>query len=98
MFHFEISDLPGHMVAITSTCTMKLERFDEIRTRSKCNFENELLEMGSQLLTLRDIYCDRISYLGKIVIVWENYVMRNHGHIQNCMCYSLVTILRGKSF
>ena len=46
----EMSDLPGRSVAITSTCTTKLECFDEIRTRGKCNFENEYLEMVSQLL------------------------------------------------
>ena len=32
-------------VAITSTCTMKLERFDKFGIHSKCNFENKLLEM-----------------------------------------------------
>ena len=37
----EKADFPGPSVAITSTYTMKLERFDEIRTRGKRNFENE---------------------------------------------------------
>ena len=46
----EISDLPGHSVAITSTCKAKQERFDEIRTHGKYNFENKFLEMVSQLL------------------------------------------------
>ena len=45
----EMTDLPGHSVAITSTCTTKLERFDEIRTHGKYNFKNELLEMIYQL-------------------------------------------------
>ena len=40
-----LADLPGHSVATTSTCTKKLEPFDEIRTRGKINFENEFLEM-----------------------------------------------------
>ena len=30
-----LADLPGHSVATTSTCMMKLKRFDEIRTRGK---------------------------------------------------------------
>ena len=45
-----MDDLPGHLVAITSTCTMKLERFDEIGIRDKRSFENEFLEMTFQLL------------------------------------------------
>ena len=45
-----LADLPGRSVATTSTCTTKLERFDEIRTRSKSNFENEFLEMVFQFL------------------------------------------------
>ena len=52
----EMTDLPGRSVAITSTCTMKLERFDEIRTRGKYNFENEFLETVSQLLGRIIIY------------------------------------------
>ena len=52
----EMADLPDRSVAITSTCTMKLEHFDEIRTRGKCNFESELLEMVSQLLEETIIY------------------------------------------
>ena len=40
-----MADLPGRSVAIISTCTMKLEHFDEIRTRGKSNFENKFLEM-----------------------------------------------------
>ena len=36
-----MADLPGYLVAITSMCTTKLERFDEIRTWGKRNFENE---------------------------------------------------------
>ena len=46
----EMADLPGSSGAITSTCTAKLEYFDKIRTRGKRNFENELLELVSQLL------------------------------------------------
>ena len=38
-------DLPGHSVAITSTCTTKLERFDEIGTQDKRNFESKFFEM-----------------------------------------------------
>ena len=37
----EMADLPGCSVAITSRCTTKLERFDEVRTHGKHNFENE---------------------------------------------------------
>ena len=39
-----LADLPGRSVATTSTYTTKLERFDEIRTCGKCNFDNEFLE------------------------------------------------------
>ena len=46
----EMADLPGCSVAITSICTTKLERFDEIRTRDECNLENKFLEMVFQLL------------------------------------------------
>ena len=45
-----MADLPGHLVAITSTCTMKLERFDEIGIRDKRNLQNKFLEMVFQLL------------------------------------------------
>ena len=45
-----LADLPGHLIAATTTCTTKLERFDEIRTRGKSNFKNEILEMDFQLL------------------------------------------------
>ena len=38
----EMDDLPGHLVAITSTYTTKLERFDEIGTSGKRNFEKNL--------------------------------------------------------
>ena len=38
-------DLSGHLVAITSTCTTKLERFDEIGIQDKRNFKRKLLEM-----------------------------------------------------
>ena len=37
-------------VAITSTCTTKLERFDEIGTQGKRNFEPESSEMIGQFL------------------------------------------------
>ena len=40
-----MADLPGHSVAITSVCAMKLERFDEIGIRGKRNFANERLEI-----------------------------------------------------
>ena len=45
-----LADSPGRLVATTSTCTAKLERFDEIGTHGKSNFENEFLEMVFQLL------------------------------------------------
>ena len=45
-----LADLPGRLVATTSTCTTKLQRFDEIRTRGNRNWENEFLEMVFQLL------------------------------------------------
>ena len=51
-----LADLPGRLIATTSTYTTKLERFDEIRTRGKSNFENELLEMVFQLLEEINIY------------------------------------------
>ena len=40
-----LADLPGRSVVSTSMYTMKLERFDEIRTDGKSYLENELLEM-----------------------------------------------------
>ena len=46
----ETADLPGHSVPITSTCTTKLERLDEIRTCGKSNLENKFLDTVSQLL------------------------------------------------
>ena len=51
-----LADLPGRSVNTTSTCTTKLERFDEIRTRSKSFFKNEFLEMVFQLLEKIIIY------------------------------------------
>ena len=52
----EMADLPGRSVAITSTCTMKLEHYDEIRTCHKCNFETKFLEIIFQLLEQIIIY------------------------------------------
>ena len=49
-------DLLGLLVATTNMCTTKLDRFDEIRTQSKCNFKNEFLEMFFQLLEEIIIY------------------------------------------
>ena len=49
-------DLPGCSVAITSTCMIKLEGFDEIRTCGKRNFEKEFLEMVFQILEEVMIY------------------------------------------
>ena len=40
-----LADLPGRSVATTSTYMTKLERFDEIKTRGKSNFENKFLEI-----------------------------------------------------
>ena len=40
----EMANLLGCSVAITTMCTTKLERFDEIRTHGKRNFENEFLD------------------------------------------------------
>ena len=51
-----MADLPGHSVAITVTCTMKWERFDEIGTLGKRNFENEVLEVVSRVLEELIIY------------------------------------------
>ena len=51
-----LADLPGRSVATTSTCTTKLQSFDEIRTHSKSNFENEVLEMLFYLLQEIIIY------------------------------------------
>ena len=48
--------LPGHLVAITDMYTTKLERFDEIGTHGKCNFENKFLEMVFQSLEEIIIY------------------------------------------
>ena len=57
----DLADLPGHSVAITSTCTTKLERFDEIGTRGNRNFENEFSEMVFQILeeiiSINEISC-----------------------------------------
>ena len=52
----EMADLPSRSVAITSTCTAKLERFGEIKTHGKCDLEKELLEMVSQPLEEIIIY------------------------------------------
>ena len=38
-----LADLPGRSVTTTSTCTMKLECFNKIRTHGKINFENKFL-------------------------------------------------------
>ena len=53
-----LADLPGRLVATctTSTCTMKLERFDKNRTRGKSNFKNEFLEMVLKLFEETIIY------------------------------------------
>ena len=53
----KIVDLEGHLVAITSTtCTKKLEFFDEIRTRGKCNLKKEFIRKFFQLLEELIIY------------------------------------------
>ena len=41
----EMADVPVCLIATTSTCTMKLERFDKIRTPDKRNFENKFLRL-----------------------------------------------------
>ena len=51
MHDCEMAGLLGRSVAITSMCTTKLEWFDEIRKRGKCNFESEFLEMASHALS-----------------------------------------------
>ena len=51
-----LADLPSCSIATTSMYTTKLEHFDEIRTRGKSSFENEFLEMVSQLLEEISIY------------------------------------------
>ena len=43
-----LADIPGHSIATIRTYMMKLERFDENRTRGVSNFENEFLEMVFQ--------------------------------------------------
>ena len=48
--------VPGLSVATTSTCTTKLEHFDEVRTRGKRNFKSEFFEMVFQLLEKITIY------------------------------------------
>ena len=45
----KMADLPGRLVAFTSTCTTKLDRFGGIKTCGKSNFENVFLEVVSQL-------------------------------------------------
>ena len=40
-----LADIQGRSIATTSTYTTKLERFDEVRTHRKSNFQNEFLEM-----------------------------------------------------
>ena len=45
----EMVDLSGHSVAITSRCTMKLERYSEIRTHG-IQFRKQILEMVFQFL------------------------------------------------
>ena len=45
-----LTNLTARSVGTTRKCGMKLERFNEIRTSGKCNFENEFLEMVFQLL------------------------------------------------
>ena len=44
-----LADLPGRSVATTCKRTKKLERFDEIRTRGKNDFENKFLKLVFQL-------------------------------------------------
>ena len=51
-----MAGLPGHSVAITSTCRTKLERFDKLGKQGKCNFENKFLDMGFQFLEEIIIY------------------------------------------
>ena len=42
-----MADLPGHSVAITSMCTVKLEHFAKIGTGGKRNFGNQFLRWFS---------------------------------------------------
>ena len=51
-----LADLPGRLVATTSTYTLKLEHFDEIRTPGKSNFENKFLDNIFQILQEIIIY------------------------------------------
>ena len=51
-----LADLPGCSIATNSTCTTKLEHFDEIWTHGKSNFGNEFLEMIFQPLEKVIIY------------------------------------------
>ena len=45
-----MADLPGHSVAMTSTCMTKIGAFEEIGIRDEHNFENEFVEIFFQLL------------------------------------------------
>ena len=45
-----MADLPAQSEAITGTCRMELERFDEIGTRGKRNLEDIFLEMAFRFL------------------------------------------------
>ena len=49
----EMVDLPGHSVAITSTC---MERGDKIGTHGKHNFKGEFLDKACQFLEEAIIY------------------------------------------
>ena len=53
-----MADLPGRSITITTTCTTKLERFDEIK-RGIRSCESGFLEMVFQLL--EEIIMDEIG-------------------------------------
>ena len=74
----EMYDIPGRSVAISSTCTTNLERFDEIRTRCKYDFEIEFLEMVSHLLGGIIIYKRNwsVEFLDKLRYIYIQIICR----------------------
>ena len=45
-----MADLPGHLVATTSTCTLKLERLTKLEHEAIVTSKNELIENVLQFL------------------------------------------------
>ena len=87
-----MGDLPGHLVAITRTCTKKLDRFDEIGTHGKRNFESIFFEIVFQLLEEIIVYQPNLIikfnwgvacaiYLLLYQIIWLTYTAPFHAHM-----------------